>query len=86
MLKEMERVITSSPEASTTTGALAHTPVRAVVDYYVQTPKGSRSRFANRGIALNQMRGNPRSETAIRSYLMAQHPGCDIQINSLTFE
>jgi len=86
MLREMERVITSSPEASMSTGPLAHLPVRAVVDYYVTTPKGNRSRFANRGIALTQMRGNARSETAVRSYLMAQHPGCDVQINSISFE
>jgi hypothetical protein len=82
LLKQMEQVITSSPEAEEP----MRRPTRAVVDYYAITPKGSRTRFPNIGIGLNQMQGNPRSETAVLAYLRKKHPGCDIQINDIDFE
>ncbi len=82
MLRQMEQVITSSPEASSVTDRLATT---ARVDYYAITPKGSRTRFQE-NIALNQMPGNPQSETAVRSYLQRKRSGCDIQINTISFD
>lgn len=82
MLREMERTILNS---STSDSGSSLSPTTAVVDYYAITPKGTKSRFTNRGIALNQMSGNPRSETAILGYLKKQHPACDIQINNISF-
>jgi hypothetical protein len=83
MLKEMERVITNSPESSSGND---HPASRALVDYVVETPKGSRTRF-QRGVGLNQIgSGNPQSETAVLGYLRKQHPGTDIQINNISFD
>jgi hypothetical protein len=82
LLRQMEQVITSSPEASVQPERPATT---ARVDYYAITPKGSRTRFQE-NIGLNQMPGNPQSETAVRSYLQRKRPGCDIQINTIDFD
>jgi hypothetical protein len=82
LLRQMEQVITSSPEAASEPDRAA---TRAMVDYYAITPKGSRTRFRE-NIGLNQMPGNPQSETAVRSYLQRKRPGCDIQINNIDFD
>jgi Tfp pilus assembly protein PilZ len=76
----MEQAITSSPDESVRQAS------RAVVDYYAITPKGSQTRFSGVGVALNQMSGNPQSETAVLGYLQKKHAPCTIQINSIRFE
>jgi hypothetical protein len=55
----------------------------AVVDYYVETPRGSKTRF-QRNVSLSQIMG-ARSETAVFYYLRRIHPKCDIQIQNLEF-
>lgn len=54
-----------------------------LVEYFVVTPKGSRSRFTRRS-ALTQIR-MARSETAVLSYLKQLHPKTEIEIISLKF-
>jgi len=54
------------------------------VDYYAQTPKGSRSRF-QRNSTLWHVRGAA-SETAILEYLRTIHPGCEITIQRISFK
>lgn len=80
MVRAMEQEILSTPADEHNRPA-----TRAVVDYYAITPKGTKSRFSNRGIGLVNMPGNPHSETAVLAYLKKQHPGCDIQINDIQF-
>lgn len=59
------------------------TPSHFAVDYYVVTPRGSRTRF-NRRVGLTQIR-NARSETAVLYYLKSLHPGADVIIQNLVF-
>jgi len=53
-------------------------------DYYVVTPKGSRTRFTQGGPLTANFGAH--SETAILSLLRKRHPGTDILINDLRFE
>lgn len=53
------------------------------VDYYVITPKGSRSRF-RRVCNINAIR-LAKSETAVYFYLKRIHPGTEIQIQDVEF-
>jgi hypothetical protein len=55
----------------------------AHVNYYAETPRGSKTRF-NRVLALTQIRG-AMSETAVYFYLKSLHPGCNVTIMSLEF-
>lgn len=55
----------------------------AHVNYYVETPRGSKTRFS-RAVALTQLRG-AMSEMAVYFYLKSLHPGCDVTIMSLEF-
>ena len=55
----------------------------AFVDYYAQTPRGSKARF-QRSVGLSNLRG-ARSETAVFYYLKSVHPGCEITIMRLEF-
>lgn len=54
------------------------------VDYYVMTPKGSRTRF-RRTTGISQIL-DARSETAVYFYLKRLHPNCDVQIQSLEWK
>ena len=58
-------------------------PSSFVVDYYVTTPRGTKSRF-NRSVGLVQIR-NAMSEFAVYQYLKQLHPGTEITIMHLAF-
>ena len=63
---------------------MAYTHSTYVVDYFVITPKGNRSRFHRRE-QLGNMYGSPQSETAVLAHLRTFHPGTEIQIQKLEF-
>lgn len=55
----------------------------ATVNYYAQTPKGTKARF-NRNVSISQLRG-AHSETAVYYFLKQLHPSCEITIMGLEF-
>jgi hypothetical protein len=60
-------------------------PTMFRVDYFYGKDPNAMGHTQGGG-SLSQLRGQPRSETAILAYLKRLHPGCEIQIQSLDFE